>query len=495
MTDHLDRASAAARAFIEREHGLFIDDVFEGPTKAVLETEDPSTGRLLSRVTEADATDVDRAVQAARRAFEDGRYRNLTPAERERLLLRLAELLDRDASVFAELDALEMGKPLAVSLGIVRGAAAFLRYMAGWATKIHGRTVPPSPRDPSQSLFGYTLREPVGVCACIVPWNVAVLMAAWKLGPALATGCSVVLKPAEGTPLTALKLAELVREAGFPAGVVNIVTGRGPVTGQALVEHPDVAKIAFTGSTAVGRAIGAKAGGRLARVTLELGGKSPLLILPDADLETAARTAAHAAFYNTGQICGAGTRLIVPRSMHDELVEAILGSARTRVIGRALDEGTTLGPAASRAQRDKVARLLGIAQSEGGHLLGVGDVPEEGYFVLPTVVTDVTAEHTLFREEVFGPVLTVTPYDTFEEAIGLCNATEYGLAAGIQGRDFTQVQRAVKAIRAGVVWVNTYHVYDASMPFGGVGQSGIGRELGEEVLDNFLETKAVTVAF
>lgn len=495
MSDHLARASEATRAFVALDHGLFIDGAFEEQGPATLETVDPSTEAVLARVTEADVEAVDRAVRAARRSFEEGTYRDLSPAARERLLLKLADLLERDVAIFAELDALEMGKPLAVANGITRGAIAFLRYMAGWSTKIHGRTVTPSPRDPSRKLLGYTVSEPVGVCACIVPWNVAVLMAAWKLGPALATGCSVVLKPAEGTPLTALKLAELIREAGFPHGVVNIVTGRGSVTGQALVDHPEVDKIAFTGSTTVGRAIGASAGGRLVRTTLELGGKSPLLVLEDADLDTAAEAATHAAFYNTGQICGAGTRLIAPRRLQEALVEKILSAASRHTIGRALDDGTTLGPAASRMQRDKVLRYIDGAGSQGGTVHSVGQLPDVGFFVPPTVVTGVTPQADLFQEEVFGPVLTVTPYDDFEEAIGLCNGTQYGLAAGIQGRDLGQIQRAVQRIRAGVVWVNTYHIYDAALPFGGVGQSGIGRELGEEVLDNFLETKAVTLAF
>jgi phenylacetaldehyde dehydrogenase len=492
---HVALASPETRGFIAQPPHLHIAGVTERWTGATLETIDPSTGNTLGVVAQADAAAVDRAVAVARATLRDPGYRDLTPVARERMLFRLAELMERDAAVLAELDSLEMGKPLAVSRGIVGAAATFVRYMAGWATKIHGRTFTPSPRQPGLVIHGYTLREPVGVAACIIPWNVAVLMAAWKIAPALATGCTVILKPAEGTSHSALKLAQLVAEAGFPAGALSVLPGRGAVTGQLLVDHPGVDKIAFTGSTAVGLRIAASAGGRMARTTMELGGKSPFLVLPDADMETTARAAAHAAFYNTGQICGAGTRLIVPRLRMTEFADRILELATEYRPGRALDQGTDFGPAASRAQYDKAHRLIGVAADEGGEVLAAPiALPNSGFFLAPHLIIDARPHHTIFREEVFGPVLAVTPYDEFEEAIALCNDSEYGLAAGVWGKDARTIRRAIREIRAGTVWVNCYHVYDPTMPFGGVGRSGIGRELGEEVLDNFLETKTVAEA-
>jgi phenylacetaldehyde dehydrogenase len=447
-------------------------------------------------IADADEAAVDRAVSAARRAFDEEVWHGRLPADRERVLLRLAELIERDAGLLAELDSLEMGKPLTMSRGIVQGAASFVRYMAGWTTKIHGRTFTPSPRQPGLKLHGYTLREPIGVAACIIPWNVAVLMAAWKLAPALATGCSVILKPAEGTSLSALKLAELISEAGVPEGVVSVLTGRGSVVGQALVDHYDVDKIAFTGSTAVGIHIAQAAAGRMARTTMELGGKSPFIVLPDADLDITARAVAHAAFYNSGQICGAGTRLIAPHAMIEPLVERVLGIAANYRAGAALEEGVTFGPLASAAQHAKVVRMLDAARSQGGDVrVAALPVPAAGFFVAPALVVGVRPEMDLFQEEVFGPVLAVTGYGDVEEAVGLGNDSQYGLAAGVFGADSRQIQRIVRRLRVGTVWVNCYHIYDPTMPFGGYRQSGVGRELGEEVLDNFLETKTVAEAF
>jgi acyl-CoA reductase-like NAD-dependent aldehyde dehydrogenase len=321
-------------------------------------------------------------------------------------------------------------------------------------------------------------------------------MAAWKLAPALATGCPVILKPAEGTSLSALKLAELILEAGFPEGAVSVLTGRGHVTGQALVDHPGVNKIAFTGSTAVGRHIACGAGGRMVRTTMELGGKSPVIVLPDADLQSVSRTIAHAAFYNTGQICGAGARLIAPRHALEEIVARVLEIARAYRPGPALSEGVDFGPLASRSQRDKVSRMVREAEASGCRVLRPRlALPSGGFFEEPVVVTNVAPHMPIFRDEVFGPVLTASGYDDVSEAITLANDSDYGLAAGVFGRDGALLQRVARQLRAGTVWVNCYHVYDPTMPFGGARASGMGRELGEEVLDNFLETKTVAEAY
>jgi phenylacetaldehyde dehydrogenase len=494
--DHLALAQAQTRSFLTRGPRLFIGGTWEDWVGSTLEATDPSTGRPLAQVAEADAAAVNRAVGSARRALDEGAWGKLLPVDRERLLLRLADLIERDSDILAELDSIEMGKPLAMSRGIVKGAAAFVRYMAGWATKLHGRTFTPSPRQPGLRLHAYTLREPVGVAACIIPWNVAVLMAAWKLAPALATGCPVLLKPAEGTSLSALWIADLITEAGFPEGAVSVLPGRGAVTGRALVEHPGVNKIAFTGSTAVGRQIAREAGERMVRATMELGGKSPVLLMPDADLEQAARAAAHAAFYNSGQICGAGTRLIAPHRLVEPLTQAILEIARRYRAGAALAEGTNYGPLASHVQQDKVVRMVEAASGEGATVLRGGlALPDEGFFEEPVVVTGVRPDMAIFQEEVFGPVMTVSGYDEVDEAVRLANDSQYGLAAGVFGRDGALLQRVARGLKAGTVWLNCYHIYDATMPFGGTGSSGMGRELGEEVLDNFLETKTVAEAF
>jgi phenylacetaldehyde dehydrogenase len=493
---HLNLAGAATQAFLKSGPRLCVGGVFEPWEGATLPVIDPSTGEAIGSIADADEALVDRAVATARRAFDEEVWQGRLPADRERVLLRLAELIERDAALLAELDSLEMGKPLTMSRGIVQGAASFVRYMAGWTTKIHGRTFTPSPRQPGLRLHGYTLREPVGVAACIVPWNVAVLMAAWKLAPALATGCSVILKPAEGTSFSALKLAELISEAGVPEGVVSVLTGRGSVAGQALVDHQGVDKIAFTGSTAVGLRIAQVAAGRMARTTMELGGKSPFIVMPDADLDVTARAVAHAAFYNSGQICGAGTRLIAPHAMIEPLVERVLGIAAGYRAGAALEEGVTFGPLASAAQHAKVARMLDAARSQGGDVRAAGlALPAAGFFAAPTVVVGVEPGMDLFQEEVFGPVLAVTGYDEVDDAVSLANDSRYGLAAGVFGADSRLIQQMVRKLKVGTVWVNCYHIYDPTMPFGGYRQSGVGRELGEEVLDNFLETKTVAEAF
>lgn len=427
---HLARANDATRAFIDRPHGLFIDGQWTDRTEAQIAVTDPSTESLLCHVSEAGTVEVDSAVRAARTAFDEGPWPRMLPAERERLLWRLAELIDRDAALLAELDALEMGKPVAQARQIVHGAAGFLRYMAGWATKIHGRTITPSPRQPGIDLFAYTTPEPVGVAACIVPWNVALLMAAWKLGPALATGCTVVLKPAEETPLSALALADLVAEAGFPAGVVNIVTGRGEVTGQALVDHPGIDKLAFTGSTQVGKHVGRIAISRMVRMTMELGGKSPVIVLPDADVDAAIAGSAAAIFYNSGQICGAGSRLLVHESIHDRLVDGLHQFTKTIRIGGALDDATDLGPVASRKQFDAINGFLSSARDEGARLASAENpMPSAGFFVPATVLADVRPGMRVVDEEIFGPVLTVQRFSDPQDAVTNAKDTPYGLAA------------------------------------------------------------------
>jgi phenylacetaldehyde dehydrogenase len=493
MTVTLDRK---VEDFIGVPRQLFIDgqwaDAASGKT---FETPDPATGDTLARVAEGDAEDVNRAVRAARRAFEDGPWSRMTPSERGRIIWRIGDLILEHADELAQLESLDNGKPFAVAQAAdVPLAADLFHYMAGWATKIEGNTISISvPYMPGASFHSYTLREPVGVVGQIIPWNFPLLMAAWKLGPALATGNCVILKPAEQTPLTALRLAGLIAEAGMPDGVVNVVTGFGETAGAALAMHDDVDKVAFTGSTEVGKLIVAAAGAtNLKKLTLELGGKSPNIVFDDAD-PAAVEGAANAIFFNHGQCCVAGSRLFVQRGRFDEVVDGVAEIAKSIKMGPGMEPGTQMGPLVSDEQFRRVTGYLESGKSDGATALaGGGRFGDRGYFVEPTVLTNTTPGMKVVREEIFGPVLVASPFTDLDEIAGVANDSQYGLGAGIWTRDISKAHALAKKLRAGTVWINCYNVFDAALPFGGYKQSGWGREMGHEVLNNYTEVKAVT---
>ena len=485
--DHVD-------AFLERDHRLLIGgewvDAIDGQT---FETLDPATEEVLCEVARAGAADVDRAVNAARQAFDDDDgWRTLGGAERARIVWRIGELIDEHADELARLESIDNGKPMHIArAGDMPFAAEMFRYMAGWCTKLEGDTIPLSnyPR-PGQAL-AYTLREPVGVVAQIIPWNFPVLMASWKLAPALACGCAIVLKPAEQTPLTALRLGELIQEAGVPPGVVNILTGFGDA-GAALAAHPRVDKIAFTGSTEVGKSIVQAAAGNLKRVSLELGGKSASVVYADADLDTAIPLAAHAVFGNMGEACTAASRMYVERPVYDRVLEGVADRARSLQVGVGLDPETDIGPLVSAEQLARVTGYIASGRDDGAEVIAGGErVGQRGYFVSPTVLTGTSPAMKIEREEIFGPVVCVIPFDTPDDFVARANDTEYGLAAGVFTRDLKKAHETAARMHAGTVWVNTYNENDPAVPFGGYKQSGWGREMGHEVLANYLETKAV----
>ncbi len=464
----------------------------EAASGKTFETPNPATGEVLARVAEGDAEDIDRAVRAARRAFDEGPWPRLAPNERERLLLAIADLIDRHADELAQLETLDNGKTLTESRHVdIPAAAATFRYYAGWVNKMTGET---NPSDPA--FFNFTLREPVGVCGQIIPWNFPLLMAAWKLAPALACGNTCVLKPAEQTPLTALRLGELLLEAGVPPGVVNIVPGFGPTAGAALVRHPMVDKIAFTGSTEVGKEIHRETAATLKRVSLELGGKSPNIVFSDADVPAAVEGALLGVFFNQGQVCCAGTRLFVERTMHDQFADALCQAASSMKQGSGLDPETRIGPLVSQEQLERVTGYLELGRREGatprlGGERATGPGLDKGYFVKPTVFTGVRNDMRIAREEIFGPVVAVIPFTDEHDAVLQGNDTLYGLAAGVWTRDVSRAHRVARAIRAGTVWVNCYNVFDAASPFGGYKESGYGRELGRYALDLYTQVKSV----
>jgi aldehyde dehydrogenase (NAD+) len=453
--------------------------------------ENPATEETLCEVAEAGAEDVARAVQAARRCFESDDWRKLEPRERGRMLARAADLLEARALEFAELETRQNGKPFFESKIDVAMSVETLRYYGGWADKVTGATLPVAP-----SSFIYTLKEPVGVVGAIVPWNFPLNIATWKYAPALAAGCTVVLKPASETPLTALLFAEVAQAAGFPPGAFNVVAGDGRTAGAALVRHPGVDKIAFTGSTPVGQGIMREAAETLKRVTLELGGKSPNLVFADADIAAAVRGAQNAIFYGKGEVCAAGSRLLVERKVHDQVVEQLAARATKLVPGDPFEKTTRLGAVVSRNQQETVLGYIEKGKAEGAALVAGGraaTVNGKGYFVEATVFDRVMPEMTIAREEIFGPVLAVLAFDDLEEAIALANQSVYGLAAGIWTRDISKAHQVARAIKAGTVWINTYNLYDSAAPFGGYKASGFGRDLGREALDGYLETKTVWV--
>jgi aldehyde dehydrogenase (NAD+) len=454
-------------------------------------TVNPSTGEEICQIAEADSADVEKAVKAARAAFEHGAWRKMPASERGRLLNRLADLIEQNADELARLESVDNGKPFAIAKAVdVAATVGCFRYFAGWSDKIHGKTIPVD-----GDYFCYTRHEPVGVVGQIIPWNFPMLMLAWKLAPALATGNTVIMKPAEQTPLSALRIGELIVEAGFPEGVVNMLPGYGPTAGAAIANHMDVDKVAFTGSTEVGHLImRAAADSNLKRVTLELGGKSPNIVFADTDLDEAVEGAHFGLFFNHGQCCCAGSRVFVEEKIYDQFVEKSGVRAKNRTVGDPFDPKTEQGPQVDNAQFEKVLSYIDSGRTEGAKLVCGGErVGDKGYFIQPTVFADVNDDMKIAKEEIFGPVMSIIPFKSVDEVVQRANRTEYGLAAAVWTRDIKKAHSIADSVRAGTVWVNCYNVLDPRSPFGGFKQSGIGRELGEYGLQQYTEVKSVII--
>jgi phenylacetaldehyde dehydrogenase len=483
--------------FLSVPQKLLIDgkrvDAASGETFEVL---DPSDNSVLTRVPKGEKEDIDRAVKAARNAFENGPWRKITVSERGKMIWKLADLIEQRTEEFAQLETLDNGKPLAIARAAdVPLTVDHFRYYAGMATKIHGETIDISvPYAPGAEFLDFTLREPMGVVGQIIPWNFPLLMAAWKLGVALGAGNCVVLKPAEQTPLSVLYLASLFAEAGFPDGVVNIVSGFGDA-GEALALHEDVDKVAFTGSTEVGHEIVKSSAGNLKRVSLELGGKSPSIVFPDADLELAAQGVAGAIFFNHGQCCAAGSRLLVHENIYEELVGRVAELAKNIKVGPGMCPDTEMGPLVSREQQERVLRFIRSGEQQGAITRAGGTAPgqgmESGCYVQPTVFDNVKPEMKIVAEEIFGPVLVAAPFEDLDAVIARGNDTVYGLAASVWTKDINKAHKVAKGLKAGTVWVNCHNIFDAAAPFGGYKQSGFGREMGIHALENYTQVKNV----
>lgn len=497
-TDTQSQIPKSLQSFLGASKNLLINGKWV-PAKSgkTFDVYDPATDQVIAQVAEGDAADVELAVTAARAAFDTGPWSKMTASERGRLIWKVGELIEQNADELAALETIDNGKPFAVAkVADVALAADMFRYMAGWATKIEGNTIPLNvPYAPDGEFHAFTLKEPVGVVGQIIPWNFPLLMAAWKLGPALATGCTVILKPAEQTPLSAIRLGELLLEAGIPEGVVNIVTGFGETAGAAIASHDQIDKVAFTGSTEVGKLIINAATGNLKKVTLELGGKSPNVVYDDANIEAAIAGAADAIFFNQGQVCSAGSRLFVQNGIYDEVVAGVSEIANNLKVGSGFDASTQMGPLVSREQFDRVSGFLDAGISEGAEAsAGGSSIDRPGYFVQPTVLKNANADMSVVREEIFGPVVAAMPFKDECDLIGQANNSSYGLAAGIWTNDISKAHRFAKAVKAGTVWINCYSIFDAALPFGGYKQSGWGREMGHAALDNYLQTKSVCIS-
>jgi phenylacetaldehyde dehydrogenase len=498
LANDLARMSGANRAFLSAPRKLLIDGVWcEATNGQTFDVYDPSSARVIATVAQGEAADIDLAVAAARRALEDSEWSRMKPVDRERVMHRVAEAMERHADELAELEALDNGKSIVIARHVdVKHAIEVWRYMAGWPTKLHGRTLPVSGTLVPQDYAAYSLLEPVGVVGAVIAWNFPLLLASWKAAPALAAGCTIVLKPAEQTPLTALRLGEIALEAGLPKGVLNIVTGMGPTAGAALAEHPDVDKITFTGSTEVGRGIVRAAAGNMKKVTVELGGKSPVILMDDADVDNAIAGAASAIFFNHGQTCCAGSRLYVARRHFDRVVEGMGAHARSLKMGPGLDPTSQMGPLVSQTQRARVMNYVEQGLESGATAVAGGQALDTaGYYVAPTVFANVNDQMSIVREEIFGPVVVVKAFDDLNEIAKVANDSIYGLAASIWTRDIRKVYRLVPKLKAGTVWVNCHNLLDPAMPFGGYKQSGWGRELGQEAVWSYLENKTLCINF
>ncbi|MEM8496673.1 MAG: aldehyde dehydrogenase family protein [Pseudomonadota bacterium] len=496
LSNEYDNLSQGAKDILFKPQDMVIgservgDDVY-------IDVLDPTNGTAVASIPEGTRQHVDKAVAAAVDAFENGPWSTMRAGEREKLIIKLAELVERDGQALSEVEAVESGRTLMNTKAFdVDFPADCLRYMAGWATKISGKTLPVGPAylPPGIDLFAYTLREPVGVVAGIIPWNVPLCQAVWKIAPALATGCTIVLKPSELTPLTALRLGELALDAGIPPGVVNIVTGYGSEVGAALVEHPGISKISFTGSTSVGRQISAAASESFKKITLELGGKSPMIVMKDANLENAIPAVALGIFANHGQNCCAGSRLFIHDDVYEQVVEGVINEADNIVLGASLDPEAHMGPLVSMAQQARVLEYIDSGKSEGAEVVAGGEALDHpGAYVKPTVLMNARPDMRIVREEIFGPVLATMRFNDNDDILALANDTEYGLGASIYTENLTTAHQFVRGVKAGNVWVNIHGILDAALPFGGMKNSGHGHELGDAAILSHTSSKSAVV--